>query len=198
MLTLVIQAGGQSQRMGHDKALLPFRGEPLIQRVINRISHLADEILITTNRPEGYHFLGVPLIPDVMLGTGALGGLYTALKAAKHPLVGVVACDLPFANPHLLRACQNILNDPQIDAVIPSTGHGLEPLHAIYRRETCLPAVERALKAGKRRVVAWHKDAVVRTLSPEETAIYDPQGITFINTNTPEEFNQAEKIAQEL
>ncbi len=102
MLTVVIQAGGESRRMGQDKALLPFLGKPLIQRVIERVASLADELLVTTNRPEAYQFLDLPLFPDVIPGRGALGGLYTALSAASQPLVAVVACDMPFASPALL------------------------------------------------------------------------------------------------
>ena len=95
MLTLAIQAGGRSSRMGKDKALLDFGGQPLIQQVLSRLESLADETIVTTNHPEDYHFLGFPLIPDVIPDRGALGGLYTALNAASHPLVAVVACDLP-------------------------------------------------------------------------------------------------------
>lgn len=184
--------------MGHDKAILPFLGEPLIQRVIQRVAYLADEIIVTTNKLENYRFLGVRLVKDVIPGAGALGGVYTALRAANQPLVGIVACDLPFANPVLLNTCQEILDETGADAVIPSTERGLEPLHAIYRKESCLPAVEAALKSGKRRVISWHVNADIHILSPQSTIIYDPHGITFWNLNTPKEFQQAEDKAREI
>ena len=198
MLTLAIQAGGESNRMNQDKALLPFLGQHLIERVLNRLAFLADEILVTTNHPDGYRFLEVALIPDVIPGCGALGGLYTALGAARHPLVAVVACDMPFANPALLAACRDILLDTGVDCVIPSTEKGLEPLHAVYRRETCLPAVAAAIEAGKRRMISWHNAVHVRLLSPKEILHFDPQNITFWNVNTPEEFHQAETKARDL
>jgi molybdopterin-guanine dinucleotide biosynthesis protein A len=198
MLTISIQAGGQSSRMGQDKALLPFLGQPLIQRVIQRIAYLADEVLVTSNDPGSYQFLGLPVTPDVVPGVGALGGLYTALKTARFPFVGVVACDLPFANPDLLKACRDILLETGADAVIPSTEVGLEPLHAVYRRDTCLPMVEAAVKAGQRRAISWHDKAEVRILTPAEVRKYDPQGVTFWNVNTLEEFRQAEEVAREL
>jgi molybdopterin-guanine dinucleotide biosynthesis protein A len=94
MLSIVIQAGGESQRMGQDKALIPILGQTLIERVLDRLSHLGDEILITTNNPECYRFLNLPLIADVLPGRGALGGLYSALNAARGPHVAVVACDM--------------------------------------------------------------------------------------------------------
>ena len=82
MLTVVIQAGGQSRRMGKDKALIPFQGQPLISRVIQRVLPVASEILITTNKPQDFDFLPYTLITDIIPGRGALGGVYTALNAA--------------------------------------------------------------------------------------------------------------------
>ena len=95
MLTVCIQAGGQSSRMGEDKALKPFLGRPLIQRVIERLSPVADELIVTTNRPDDYRFLRLALRADLKPGRGALGGLYTAIASAAHPIVAVVACDMP-------------------------------------------------------------------------------------------------------
>jgi molybdopterin-guanine dinucleotide biosynthesis protein A len=198
MFTLSIQAGGGSTRMGQDKALLPFLGQPLVQRVMTRVAHLADEVIVTTNNPEAYGFLEVPLVEDLIPGMGALGGLYTALATASHPLVGLVACDLPFVNPDLLAACREILVDTGADAVLPASEHGLEPLHAVYRVETCLPLVKAALDTGRRKMIAWHEDARVRIIPTEEVAKLDPDGVTFWNVNTPEEFRVAEMRALEL
>ncbi len=196
MLSVVIQAGGESSRMGQDKALIPFLGKPLIERVIERVRPIADETLITTNLPAGFRYLEIPLVPDEMPGRGALGGLYTALKAARHPLVAVVACDMPFANPEILAKCRLILNKKNIDAVIPKSEFGLEPLHAVYRQNSCLPAVKNAIEADKWRMVAWHDDVHIDFISQQEMISLDPQGLAFWNVNTPEEFQQAEELAQ--
>lgn len=196
MLSIVIQAGGESRRMGQDKALLPFLGQPLIVRVLARVTRIAGEVLVTTNRPEAYGFLGLPLIPDRIPGRGALGGLYTALSAASQPLVGVVACDMPFASPVLLEAERDMLIEGGFDAVIPRNPGGTEPFHAVYRRETCLPLAEAALQADKWRVDAWFAKARIRFLTPPEVQPYDPQGLAFWNVNTPEEFAQAERLAK--
>ncbi|HJS18379.1 MAG TPA: molybdenum cofactor guanylyltransferase, partial [Anaerolineales bacterium] len=140
MLTVCIQAGGHSSRMGEDKALKNFLGRPLIHRVVDRLSPIADELIVTTNRPEDYRFLGLPLIADLKPGRGALGGLYTAVASAGHPLVAVVACDMPFASPALLEAAGRLLVEEEGDVVIAKSEEGYEPLHAVYRRATCLPA----------------------------------------------------------
>ncbi len=197
MLSLVIQAGGQSSRMGQDKALMSFLGRPLIERVLERVSVIADEVVIVTNHPEGYRYLGLPLFPDVIPERGALGGLYTALKVGSHPEVALVACDMPFASAEILVAARAILQDENAAAVIPRTEGGLEPLHAIYRRGACLPAVEAAIQADKWRMVSWHPDVDVRYLSPKKIAQLEPTGHTFMNLNTPEEFEMAEALAKE-
>jgi molybdopterin-guanine dinucleotide biosynthesis protein A len=197
MLTVAIQAGGNSTRMGRDKALLPFLGKPLIARVLERLAPLADEILVITNRPQEYQFLGVPLYMDIVAGRGALGGLYTCLSVAHNALVAVVACDMPFVNRHLLAAMVDRLLSQDLDAVIPLTAQGMEPLHAVYRRETCLPAVREALEGGAWKLIAWLPAVRVLTLQPEEIAPFDPRGTAFWNLNTPEEFHQAEQLARE-
>jgi molybdopterin-guanine dinucleotide biosynthesis protein A len=197
MLTVCIQAGGQSSRMGEDKALKPFLGRPLIQRVLERLSPVADELIVTTNRPEDYVFLDprLTLHTDLKPGRGALGGLYTAIASAKNPLVAVVACDMPFASAKLIEAGSRLLVEEAADVVIARSDDGYEPLHAVYRRETCLPAIQSAIEADQWKVISWFPQVKVRVLTPEEMQHYDPLGLAFWNVNTPEEFVEAEKIA---
>ena len=197
MLTLVIQAGGESRRMGSDKALLPFLGQPLILRLLSRLAWIAEEVLVTSNQPENYRILGLTPIPDLLPGFGALGGLYTALSAAGHPYVAVVACDMPFASPELFLYELALLRETGADAVIPRSEEGTEPFHAVYRGDTCLPQVRAALEAGKRRVDAWFPPVNIRYLTPVETLPYDPDKLAFLNINTLEELREAEGLARE-
>src|SRR3990172_12233796 len=124
MLSVVIQAGGQSSRMGEDKALKPFLGRPLIQRVIDRLSPIADELIVTTNRPGDYTFLNLRLVSDLKPGRGSLGGLYTAIASATHPIVAVVACDMPFASPTLLETAIRLPVEEEADVVIAKSEEG--------------------------------------------------------------------------
>ena len=195
MLTICVQAGGESRRMGQDKALMPFLGRPLIQRVVDRLTPIADEVIVTTNRPEDYRFLSLSLFPDLKPGRGALGGLYTALSSATCEAVAVVACDMPFASPALLEAANRLMVQEGTDVVIPDSGDGLEPLHAVYRRATCLPAIESAIDADQWRLISWFPQVKVRILQPDEIEPYDPSGLAFWNLNTPEEFVEAEQRA---
>lgn len=199
MLTISIQAGGQSSRMGEDKALKTFLGRPLIQRVIGRLTPIADEIIVTTNRPEDYLFLNLRLVTDLKPGRGALGGLHTAIASASHPIVAVVACDMPFASASLIEMASRLLvhAEREADVVIAKSDEGYEPLHAVYRRETCLPAIEASIEADQWKVIAWFPQVKVRVLSQEEIKRADPHELAFWNVNTPEEFAKAEQIALE-
>jgi molybdopterin-guanine dinucleotide biosynthesis protein A len=195
--------------MGEDKALKPFLGRPLIQRVVERLVPIADEVVVTTNRPEDYLFLDTAtgasvgqsvhsprLVPDLKPGRGALGGLYTAIASASQAMVAVVACDMPFASSTLLRWASRLLIEEDVDVVIPKSEEGYEPLHAVYRRATCLPAIEAAIEADQWKVISWFPQVKVRVLTPAEIKEYEPSGLAFWNVNTPQEFSQAEAIAQ--
>ena len=196
MLTIAVQAGGESRRMGSDKGRLPFMHRALILRVIERLAPLADEVIVTTNRPDDYKFLGVPLFRDVIPGRGALGGLYTALKSASHPLVAVVACDMPFASRELFEYEYALIVEKAVDVVIPSSAEGLEPMHAIFRRETCLPAVQEAVQKNAWKLISWFPQVQVHTLPATEVTRFDPHGHIFMNVNTPADLELAEEIAR--
>ncbi len=196
MLTIVIQAGGASSRMGEDKALKPFLGRPLIQRVVERLAPIADEMIVTTNRPAEYGFINLRLVTDLKPGRGALGGLYTAIASASHPFVAVAACDMPFASKNFFESAHRLMVREEADVVIAKTDEGYEPFHALYRRETCLPAIEAAIDADQWKVIAWFPQVKVKILSPDEVKAFDPSGLCFWNLNTPEEFSEAEQRAQ--
>ncbi len=180
--------------MGENKALKLFAGQPLIERMAARVRPIAQELLVTTNQPEAFEFLGIPLVADMLPGKGALSGLYTAVAAARQPLVAVLACDMPFINPDLLLVQRDLLLAEGVDVVIPLSPQGLEPLHAIYRRATCLAAIETALRADQRRLTSWFSAVKVREMKVDEVAQVDPQFHSFINVNTPQEFHDAELL----
>ena len=110
--------------------------------------------------------------------------------------MAVVACDMPFASaPLLVAAAEASWSQEEADVVIAETPEGFEPLHAVYRRETCIPAIESALESDQWRMISWFPKVKVRKLTPAELARYDPDGLAFWNVNTPEEFAEAERRA---
>lgn len=190
MITIAIQAGGVSLRMGRDKCLLPLAGKPMVEHVIDRVRGLGDEILITTNLPQDYAFTGVRLVGDTRPGTGPLGGLHAALSAARGETVLMVACDMPLASRPLLEYL--LSRAPQGDVVIPRYGGEYEPLCAVYARR-CLASVEAALESGQRRVVSFFPQVRVIAVDEAEWSSYDPEALTFFNVNTPQELADAER-----
>ena len=198
MISIILQAGGKSSRMGKDKALLPFLGVPLIYRLRDRFNDLGVEMVVISNNNLGYEKLAVPLRSDLIPGRGALGGLYTALAISTQPLVGLIAADMPFANPDLLKYQIQLIEGGVYDAVIPSTENGIEPFHAVYRVESCLPLVKGALEKDRWKMNSWHKQARIKVLDAEIPPQITGSQNTFINVNTPEDFQAAEDIARSL
>lgn len=201
-VTVVIQAGGESRRMGRSKATVPFAGRPLMCRLVERLRYAADELVITTNEPENLEFLhdmypeeGIRLVRDELDYRGALPGLYTALSNAENPYVGVVACDMVFASAALLVAEATTMRESGADVVVPVNKHGFEPFHAMYRKDGCLPSVERALARGEKRAQGFFDDeaVVVREFTQDEVLEAEPMGGCFINANTPDELKALEE-----
>jgi len=197
-ISLVIQAGGKSSRMGENKTLMPFAGTPLIQRVFERTKSIAQEVLIVSNEPEELSFLDVKMVKDSILGLGAIGGLYTAMDKASSELVAVVACDLPFVSASILAEGARLLDRTSADVAIPRVkGDFYEPLHAVYRREPCKKAIFQAIQSDQHRLISWFPS--VRVLEMDEVLCgqLDPDGLAFFNINSKEDFLLAEQIELE-
>jgi molybdopterin-guanine dinucleotide biosynthesis protein A len=90
----LILAGGQSSRMGTDKALLLVNDEPLIAHAAKALASVFDEVLISANQPEKYTFLSLPILQDPVPDTGPMAGVIAGLRTARHPRLAVVACDI--------------------------------------------------------------------------------------------------------
>jgi molybdopterin-guanine dinucleotide biosynthesis protein A len=102
---------------------------------------------------------------------------------------------MPFASATIIEAMTRLMVEEEADVVIAKTEEGYEPIHAVYRRETCLPAIEAAIAADQWKVIAWFPQVRVRVLTSDELKRHDPAGLAFWNVNTPEEFAEAERLA---
>ena len=200
-VTVVIQAGGESRRMGQSKATVPFGGRPMICRLIERLSPAADELVITTNEAERLQFvhemypdLNIRLVKDEYDYRGALPGLYTAIKSATSPYVAVVACDMVLASASLVRGEAIEMNEKGTDVVVPVNKHGFEPFHALYRKETCLPAIKQRLDEGNKRAQSFFDLVNVEEFPQARVLETSPMGGCFVNANTPEELARLEDI----
>jgi len=184
-VTGVILAGGQSSRMGSNKALLPYQGGRFIESIQRRFLELFDEVLLVTNTPEQYPFMRCRMVADRFPGLGALAGLHAGLYHSTNRHIFAVACDMPCLNSNLIRRLTGLRE--RADLVIPEGDQGLEPLHAVYGRE-CLPAMEAALTAWQRRLISFHDQVTVHRLPRQETALLDPGFSSFSNINTPQDY----------
>ena len=200
-LTVVIQAGGESRRMGQSKATVPFLGEPLLTRIIGRVSCVADELIITTNEASKLGFVSeldipcpVRLVHDTCDVRGSLRGLQTAFEAASKELVAVVACDMVFASARLIVAEASVAHAEHVDAVVPGNKFGFEPFHAVYRKDACLAAVVESLELGRTRARDFFDLVKVRPFMSDEVTRAVPQRGCFINVNTPEELARVESL----
>ncbi len=192
----LVLLGGASRRMGQNKAILAVGGIPIIQRVIKALDPLCSETLLVGNDAEPYHHLGLPIIPDIQPNLGPLMGLYSGLLATKYELNFLLACDMPFASAALLNHLLALSNG--YDVVIPRTKGGLHPLCAVYRRSTCLPAIRASLDAHSRRVISFFDQVRVREVGPDELRMFDPDDISLMNVNTPEDLATARDIERRL
>jgi FdhD protein len=184
-ITCLLLAGGTSSRMGSNKALLPYQGGRFIEAIHRQMAALFREVLLVTNTPELFDFLPCRKVPDLIPGLGALSGIHSGLRHSSTPYVFAVACDMPYLHPGLIRHLASLAEGT--DVVIPETGKGLEPLHAIYGRNT-LPPIEEALHAGNGRIVSFFDKVRIRKVGREEISRFDPAFRSFRNINTPEDY----------
>ena len=213
-VTGVILAGGKSRRMGENKALMQLGDDSLIGHVIRRMRPITDELLLVTNSPTEYAHLNVRMHGDIIPDTGALGGIYTGVTHASHDTVLCVACDSPFLNPNLLTYLVSVLGE--YDAVMPYTDSSrqiplcrnkdigvtnpshegqvtLQTLCAAYSKR-CLPIIASMLRESELRVHALQERAHIQRISPEVWQEFDPDGTSFFNINTPEDFETGKKL----
>lgn len=185
----IVLAGGKSERMGRDKALMLLEGKTLISRVLEVLARVCDELIVSTNDPHPYASLPARVIPDVVGGRGALGGIHAGLKAMRNDQALVVACDMPFLSLSLLRFMIVVASD--YDVVVPRVDGEFEPLHAVYR-VTCVSPIERLIADRPRRIVALYDHVRVREVNAEQVRLYSA-GRSFFNINTPQDWSLAQR-----
>jgi molybdenum cofactor guanylyltransferase len=184
-----ILAGGESSRMGRDKALLELGGVPLIQRTARLVESVAGTPTVIGNT-EAYRSFGLRLIGDDWPGAGPLGGIATALRASDAPWSLVVACDLPYLTREWLDYLVARAGASPADAVVPINALGAEPLCAMYHKRG-EAGIRRALERGTRKVTDGLKEIRIEAIAPGEWKAFDSEGLLFKNMNSPEDYEEA-------
>ena len=193
----VILAGGKSRRMGRDKRTLEWGGTKFLDKVCFTLSELFDEIILVTaieDYPCGH--LPVRLVTDTIPHQGSLGGLFTGIKEASCGSVFGVACETPFLNPSVI---SRLCSLPENDVVMPKLSTGYQPLHARYSKR-CSIIMEKMIQEGNLRIQSLIQEPSLSIQIVEETFFddIDPFGYSFLNINTPADYEFARKAAAHL
>lgn len=186
--TAVVLAGGKSSRMGRPKSLLLFDGKPLIVHLTRALERMFAETVIVAAPEQELPPLPVILVRDEVPYQGPVGGIYYGLRAASGKFCFVTSCDVAFLNPllisHLLSQISNY------DVVVPYWQGRFQPLHAIYRTRV-VPLLKEQLDRNELRPIFLFDKVRTRTIDEEEVRIFDPDGLSFFNMNTPDDYQKA-------
>jgi molybdopterin-guanine dinucleotide biosynthesis protein A len=190
-LAAAILTGGRASRMGGvRKAALTVGGTSIIERQLAVLRGVAAPVFMVTSA-DAPGEASLDVIRDEFPGHGALGGIYTAIVASPHQRTLVVACDMPFLHPALLEHMSRI----DADLVIPRTARGYEPLCAIYGR-ACAASIRERLTRGELEASRLPEGVRVAEVGPETLAVYDPDGLLFVNVNTPHDYERAKDLVE--
>jgi molybdopterin-guanine dinucleotide biosynthesis protein A len=194
--TAVILAGGMSRRLGRNKALEPFQGEPLIRRVIARMRQVGESLIVVVNDPERAAELDLPedvaTAVDRYPGMGSLGGILTGLVTAPTEWSTFCACDMPFLNPQLYQLLLSLRDG--YDAVVPVVDGRPEPTHAVYSR-ACVEPIRERIIAKDLKISSFFGEVRVCLVPEEQIRRSDPELLSFFNVNTQEDLTTALSIA---
>lgn len=179
-ISCAILAGGQSKRMGRDKATIKIGEMELIKHVYSKVQNIFDDIFVVSSHHDSISGIGTPVFRDVLPRGGSLVGIISALLYSRTPHVFVVACDMPFLDSDFIRAMISGIGNE--DIIVPKTKAGYEPLHAIYNR-TCLSYMLKLIDANRFKIDRIFPFLNVRAVPVEIQN--SSQGISvFTNVNT--------------
>jgi molybdopterin-guanine dinucleotide biosynthesis protein A len=188
MISAIVLAGGKSSRMGRPKALLPFAGVPLILHTVGMLRSLFDEIVVVAAPGQDLPDMPVMLVRDEVAYQGPVGGICYGLGASTGEAAFVTSCDSAFLNPSLISHLLAQLGGH--DVVVPFWEGRLQPLHAVYRRSV-LPLLEAQLARGELRPIYLFDKVRTRRIEEPEIRQFDPEGRSFFNMNTPDDYAKA-------
>jgi molybdopterin-guanine dinucleotide biosynthesis protein A len=194
----VLLVGGRSSRMGSPKAALLFDGEPLLVHLVRRLSAVFPEVVVV--RAPGQELplpsdTSAKVVEDAVTDQGPVAGICAGLAAVRRSLAFVVTCDVPFLDPRLGAWMVSLADG--FDVVVPVWEGRLNPLQAVYRTRV-QPLLEEQLAQGRRRPVDLYDRVPVRKVSEAEIRERDPEGRSFLNMNTPDEYEQALALWQKV
>jgi molybdopterin-guanine dinucleotide biosynthesis protein A len=202
-LTGVILAGGENRRFPTLKGFIKIEGAVIIEKNLKLFEDIFDEVFISTNMPEKYFYLGVPLIGDAIPSRGPMSGIYSSLINAKGDCIFVIACDMPFVKRDIISfICKRHrevfkggfhrgdLESPScIDATVPIYNGEPQPLPGVYCKTTLSYLEDCVLneKTSMRRLLGKIN---THFIGESDIMTIDPDGRSFVNINTMEDYEK--------
>src|SRR6266404_2140541 len=193
--TAVVLAGGKSSRMGRPKSLLLFDGEPLIVHIVRALKQMFAETIVVAAPEQELPDLPAILVRDEVAYQGPVGGIYYGLKAASGNLCFVTSCDVPFLNLALISHLTSQMSTH--DVAVPYWENRFQPLHAAYRTSV-RPLLKEQLDRGELRPVYLFDKVRTCRIGEDEIRRFDPEGLSFLNMNTPDDYERALQRWSEL
>lgn len=183
--TAVILAGGKSSRMGRNKAFLKMEGKTFIERQVDMLREIFDDIVISANTPSEYEYLNLPVIKDIFPSKGPLAGIYAGLVNSNSFHTFILACDMPFVEVKLIKHLRGLTEG--YDVVVPKSDRGLEPLHAFYSKN-CIGPIKKELDSNNLRIISFFPQVSVKVVNLDTIILPDKFKSSITNLNTPEEY----------
>lgn len=191
----IILSGGKSSRMGTNKALLKINEKTNIERIADTLKVSFNDIILVTNHPEDYQFLGLKMVSDQYPDSGPLAGVHAGLVSTNADTNFIVACDMPFVSVELAEVLVNECAD--YDAVIPVINGVQHPLFAVFQKRV-MGEVARSIEAGRLRMKHLLDTLNVRYVTEKDLQAYSSIDLerVFFNMNHPNEYEDAKKWAE--
>jgi molybdopterin-guanine dinucleotide biosynthesis protein A len=184
----LILAGGENRRISVKKGFLKINNKNIVEHNIEALKHVCNRVIISTNTPEKYSYLGIPMIGDIVKSQGPMIGIFSALSLPEVSSIFVIACDMPYINVKLLKYIFKKYANPY-DAVVPMYNKEPQPLLSIYS-ESVLMRMRESIKQEKTSMRGFLQEIKVLYISEEEVKSIDPEGRSFVNINTLQDYHR--------
>ena len=192
--TAIILAGGRGSRMnGADKARLIVNRRSLLDRQVETMGRWFAEVMIVAGPHRCYKYNGVKRVFDERPDCGPLMGLYSGLHASSYDLNFVAACDMPYISDRLIEMLMHNAIDGTDDIVVPLVNGFYEPLLSVYHKSV-LPRIKDSIDEGQLKMVSFYEKVNVSGITEDKLAAVDPELLSFLNINTPHDWNRARQI----
>lgn len=181
----IILAGGENRRFQSHKALAEIKGKRIIEATVELLTKHFAAVSISTNTPELFFYLGLPLIGDIVEQRGPISGIYSSFISTGAPELFFMACDMPFIKPEVIALIKKKFQGQ--DAVLLMHKGFPQPLLGIYSQRL-VPQLAERIRQNKKAMWDLLQDITVQFIPEEEVLRVDPEGKSFVNINTVEEY----------